>query len=113
MFYLSIFFRDTDFILKRRDLQDTISLTKKHSALKKQSSSDSDNAEMTRLFSQLSKLMVQALFEKYRIDFEMFDYNIDAYLKCATDSENLMPDTINTVSEDPDLNGTVTQLLNT
>ena len=101
-----IFFRDTDFILKRRDLQDTISLTKKHSAIKKQNS-DSVDAEMTRLFSQLSKLMVQALYEKYRIDFEMFDYNIDVYLKCATDSENLMPDSINTISEDPNLNGTV------
>lgn len=55
--------------------------------------------------------MVQALFEKYRIDFEMFDYNIDEYLKCATDSENLMPDSINTVvSDNLDLNGTVTQL---
>ena len=105
-----LFFRDTDFILKRRDLQDTISLTKKHSAIKKQNTG-SVEIEMSRLFSQVSKLMVQALFEKFRIDFEMFDYNIDEYLKCATDSENLMPDSINTVvSDNLDLNGTVTQL---
>ena len=31
--------------------------------------------------------MVQALYEKYRIDFDMFDYNIDDYLKHASESQ--------------------------
>ena len=31
--------------------------------------------------------MVQALYEKYRIDFDMFDYNIDEYLKHASESQ--------------------------
>ena len=29
--------------------------------------------------------MVQALYEKYRIDFDMFDYNIDEYLTHASE----------------------------
>jgi hypothetical protein len=38
------------------------------------------------LFSQLSKNMVQALYEKYRMDFQMFEY--------TSESGGLMPDVI-------------------
>jgi hypothetical protein len=46
------------------------------------------------LFSQLSKNMVQAFYEKYRIDFQMFEYDICDYVKYASESEGLMPDVI-------------------
>ena len=49
---------------------------------------------MEKLFSQLSKKMVQALYEKYRIDFQMFEYDISDYVKYASESEGLMPDVI-------------------
>ena len=38
--------------------------------------------------------MVQALYEKYRIDFQMFEYDISDYVKYASESEGLMPDVI-------------------
>ena len=42
--------------------------------------------------------MVRALQEKYRIDFEMFDYDVEKYLKLASSSTNqskeIMPDVI-------------------
>ena len=53
-----------------------------------------------KLFSQLSKKMVQALYEKYRVDFEMFEYGISEYVRYASDSDGLMPDAINAVIAD-------------
>ena len=41
--------------------------------------------------------MVQALYEKYRIDFEMFEYGISEYVNYASDSDGLMPDAIEAV----------------
>ena len=41
--------------------------------------------------------MVQALYEKYRIDFEMFEYGISEYVNYASDSDGLMPDAIDAV----------------
>ena len=38
--------------------------------------------------------MVKALFEKYRIDFQMFEYDISDYVKYASESEGIMPDVI-------------------
>jgi len=38
--------------------------------------------------------MIKALYQKYRLDFEMFEYNIDKYIKFATESKQLMPDVI-------------------
>ena len=55
-----------------------------------------------KLFSQVSKKMVQALYEKYRVDFEMFEYGISEYMKYASDSDGFMPDTINVGKTDND-----------
>ena len=45
-----------------------------------------------RLFSQVSKKMVEALYQKYRVDFTMFEYDIDEYIQIASPSEGLMPE---------------------
>merc|ERR1719244_125196 len=102
---METFDRDTNFILSQRNLDTVISLTKKHTSVsKKKKKKESDNLVKT-LFSQLSKKMVQALYEKYRIDFQMFEYNVADYVVYATESEGLMPDTINTqVEHIPDNN---------
>merc|ERR1719431_819109 len=102
---METFNRDTNFILSQRNLDTVISLTKKHTSVsKKKKKKESDNLVKT-LFSQLSKKMVQALYEKYRIDFEMFEYNVADYVVYATESEGLMPDMINSqVEHIPDNN---------
>ena len=46
------------------------------------------------LFSQLSKQMVRALYDKYRLDFQMFDYDIKDFIKYASESEGFLPDVI-------------------
>ena len=91
-FMWSDFFRDTDFILSQRDLSGVVSLKKKHSSKGKKKKKETNLAKS--LFSQLSKNMVKALFEKYRIDFQMFEYDISDYLKYASESEGIMPDVI-------------------
>ena len=78
--------RDTDFILSQRNLQDVISLRRKHSA--------KNQLDLSYYFSQLSKNMINALYQKYRIDFEMFEYDVDKYIKFGSESKELMPDVI-------------------
>ena len=74
--------------MRQRELENVVSLTKKHASNKGQAKSTVGfGSEISRLFPQLSKNMVQALYEKYRIDFDMFDYNIDEYLKHASESQ--------------------------
>merc|ERR1712181_95035 len=72
-------------------LEDDVSLRKKHSSTKSQDSKD----DARTLFSQLSKHMGRALYDKYRLDFQMFDYNI----KYASESEGFLPDVIEIPSE--------------
>lgn len=83
---METFNRDTDFILEQRNLKDLVSLKKSHSS----SSGSSDNSTKA-LFSQLSKPLVQALYEKYRLDFLMFEYEVGEYLDYASESQELMP----------------------
>merc|ERR1719206_1293622 len=102
---METFDRDTNFILSQRKLDTVISLTKKHTSVGKKKKKKESNDLVKNLFSQLSKKMVHALYEKYRIDFQMFEYNVDEYLVYATESEGLMPDTIDTlVKHIPDNN---------
>ena len=48
--------------------------------------SDSERKKMEKiqykksLFSQLKKKEIKHLYENYKVDFEMFDYNIDEFL---------------------------------
>merc|ERR1712098_108829 len=68
---METFDQDTNFILKQRDLQGEISLRKSHSS--GTSEGEKSGGDTKSLFSQLSKKLVQALHEKYRLDFLMFE----------------------------------------
>ena len=52
--------------------------------------SDSERKKMEKiqykksLFSQLSKKEIKHLYENYKVDFEMFDYNIDEFLSYSS-----------------------------
>ena len=38
--------------------------------------------------------MVRALYDKYRLDFQMFDYDIKDFIQYASESEGFLPDVI-------------------
>lgn len=86
---METFERDTGFILHQRDLEERVSLRKKHSV-----SGEKEGDQARALFSQLSKHMVRALHDKYRLDFEMFGYDIVKFIKFASESEGFLPDVI-------------------
>lgn len=86
---METFKRDTEFLLNQRGLDSGL-LTRKHST----KSGDQDQDLRRRLFSQLSKKMVSALRDKYRIDLTMFEYDVEEYTQIASDSEGFMPDLI-------------------
>jgi len=99
---METFNRDTDFILSQRNLDGVVSLAKKHTSVGKQKKKEKNLVKT--LFSQLSKKMVEALYEKYRVDFQMFEYDIKDYVKYASESEGLMPDVIvvSDIQSEPD-----------
>ena len=75
---METFNQDTDFLLRQRELSHNL-ISKKHSV-------KVDSSELRqRLFSQVSKKMVESLHSKYRVDFEMFEYDIEEYLEFARD----------------------------
>ena len=75
---METFNQDTDFLLRQRELSHNL-ISKKHSV-------KVDSSELRqRLFSQVSKKMVESLHSKYRVDFEMFEYDVEEYLKFAKD----------------------------
>ena len=84
---METFKHDTDFLLAQRNLPKGL-LSKKHST----KSAEDDKELKQRLFSQVSKKMVEALYQKYRVDFTMFEYDIDEYIQIASPSEGLMPE---------------------
>ena len=43
--------------------------------------------------------MVKALHEKYRVDFDMFEYDVNEYLEQASESAGMLPDTIDIQEE--------------
>jgi len=97
---METFERDTNFILSQRDLTDVISLSKKHSSVSNSGKSDASTKNKSKeLFSQLSKNMVKALHEKYRVDFDMFEYDVNEYLEQASESAGMLPDTIDIQEE--------------
>lgn len=91
---METFDRDTEFILRQRNLNDIISLHKKHSSSGgAHEKKETNSSNITRsLFSQLSRQLVRALYEKFRVDFLMFEYDIEEYINYASDSVGLMPD---------------------
>jgi len=95
---METFDRDTQFILSQRSLEDEVSLRKKHSSSSSTKSQDKKDDART-LFSQLSKHMVRALYDKYRLDFQMFDYDIKDFIKYASESEGFLPDVIELPAE--------------
>merc|ERR1712029_103255 len=79
---METFKEDTNFLLNQRDLDVNI-LSRKHQA------KVSDGKELAkRLFSQVPKRMVESLHEKYRVDFDMFEYDLEEYIElAASDSD--------------------------
>ena len=85
----------TDYTLSNRNLQGAVSFSKRHASTGEKKSKAVNPSET--LFSQLLKKIVQARYEKYWVDFEMFEYGISEYVNYASDSDGLMPDVIDAV----------------
>ncbi|CAB3366458.1 Hypothetical predicted protein [Cloeon dipterum] len=77
--HVETLFRDQLYIIRVADLEDEISPLWAH--LTKGQRSAGETAK--RYFSQLNRWQVQQLFEKYRLDFELFGYSHDEYLSFA------------------------------
>merc|ERR1719228_2421459 len=95
---METFDRDTQFILRQRNLEGRVFLSKKHSVTDLLAKRLKEDDQTKVYFSQLSKQMVKSLYDKYRLDFEMFQYDIVDFIKYASESKGLMPD----VMEVPD-----------
>jgi len=88
---MDTFTRDSEYILRQKDLDGYIKLEKKHSSIKQKKSEENLDPKQF-LFSQLSKKMLRDLYNKYRVDCEMFEYSIEDYISFASDSAGFMPD---------------------
>lgn len=88
---MDTFTRDSEYILRQKDLDGFIKLEKKHSSIKQKKSEENLDPKQF-LFSQLSKKMLRDLYNKYRVDCEMFEYSIEDYISFASDSAGFMPD---------------------
>ena len=63
------------------------SLVKLHDISESHVSSGGSTKDLAKkYFSELDKTMVRKLYEFYKVDFEMFDYNPDEYFKVAKNS---------------------------
>jgi hypothetical protein len=71
--------RDQVYIIRAARLQGLIRPRWRHKTYQEEGKDASK-----RYFSQLSKQEVKRLYEKYKLDFELFDYKIDDYLQYAT-----------------------------
>ncbi|XP_071530132.1 carbohydrate sulfotransferase 11-like [Panulirus ornatus] len=72
--------RDADFILYHRGLSDIVHVEWSHKTDQTQKTSDVAKA----YFSQLTMSEVKQLYYKYIIDFLMFEYELEPYIKLAT-----------------------------
>ena len=68
--------RDQNYIIQKRKLQDRIQPSWKHLTKGMETS-----RMVQKYFSTINKDDLYKLYNKYRLDFELFDYNIDEYLK--------------------------------
>ncbi|RZF40956.1 hypothetical protein LSTR_LSTR013211 [Laodelphax striatellus] len=75
------FFRDQIYIIRALDVQNIIKPTWKHQT----KDSHSSNKISKIYFSQLTRLEIEQLYEKYKLDFELFDYTPDAYYSYVLD----------------------------
>lgn len=71
--------RDQVYVIRAAGLQGLIRPRWRHKTYQEEGKDASK-----RYFSQLSKQEVKRLYEKYKLDFELFDYKIDDYLQYAT-----------------------------
>ncbi|XP_021928309.1 carbohydrate sulfotransferase 11-like isoform X1 [Zootermopsis nevadensis] len=71
--------RDQVYVIRAAGLQGLIRPRWKHKTY-----SEDGKETSRRYFSQLSKQEVKRLYEKYKLDFELFDYKVDDYLQYAT-----------------------------
>jgi len=80
---MDTFDRDTNFILRKRNLEDKIFLEKKHAT----AVNSTISSQASRMFNQVPKLMVEKLYEKLKVDFEMFNYSPEDFINLANDDE--------------------------
>jgi len=71
--------RDQVYVIRAAGLQGLIRPRWRHKTYSKEKEETSK-----RYFSQLTKEEVTRLYEKYQLDFELFDYKVDDYLKYAS-----------------------------
>ena len=71
--------RDQVYVIRAAGLQGLIRPRWRHKMYSKEKEETSK-----RYFSQLTKQEVKRLYEKYQLDFELFDYKVDDYLKYAS-----------------------------
>jgi len=71
--------RDQVYVIRAAGLQGLI-----HPRWRHKMYSEEEEETSKRYFSQLTKQEVKRLYEKYQLDFELFDYKVDDYLKYAS-----------------------------
>ncbi|XP_039297166.1 carbohydrate sulfotransferase 11 isoform X2 [Nilaparvata lugens] len=74
-------FRDQMYIIRALDVQQIIKPTWKHQT----KGSHSIDTISKAYFSQLTRLQIEKLYKKYKLDFELFDYIPDVYYNYALD----------------------------
>ncbi|XP_047487610.1 carbohydrate sulfotransferase 11-like [Penaeus chinensis] len=78
---METFSEDTQFIINQLGLEDRLHVEWIHKT------SDTRTSDIaTAYFSQLTLAQIDQLFEKYRLDFELFGYDYDAYRQMALDN---------------------------
>nr|XP_018916807.1 PREDICTED: carbohydrate sulfotransferase 11-like [Bemisia tabaci] len=80
---LETMMEDQIYIVKAADLQH-VSKTPWRSASQAKPYSSHTGEERKKYFSQISKTNIYRLFEKYKLDFELFNYDFEVYLDWAS-----------------------------
>ena len=80
---METFDEDIQYIILKNKLEKQLPITKTLQFKSKNSSlrGNKENRNITmQHFSQLEKQQIEKLYELYKLDFEMFEYDIDAFL---------------------------------
>jgi len=78
---METFSEDTQYILQQAGLEDKLSVEWKH-----RTGTGGSSDTIVDYFSQLTKSEIAALFKKYQLDFEFYDYDPEPYFDIASDS---------------------------
>lgn len=79
--HVETLFRDQIYTIRVADLEGQITPLWTHLTQGQRSAGDTAR----KYFKQLNKWQVQQLFEKYRLDFELFGYDHEEYISYAQD----------------------------